>query len=287
MNFDNLYNLYNYCQFKDLEGIYCDACRKWIVYNELTPNKEFYIVSDKLIACPDCVAVRNGNYPYLSDFSQIRAGFVKKCKSKKDILDMFRTPFNNKFMREDVQGRIVLGYEISTMKDRLGDLLVVKNKFKHLPRLLIETKYRLETVGLYRQLRLITNINSHLVTTLKTINKFQHERPVMKFIVTSKFGTEDQKKKLYNKYIEQDLILKECVDFNAFYENDFGLYYIMGLEEQVFNDSILDSVDNKNEIKFLLIVYDESLDWSERAQASLKLRWYNIKRFNVQKLGYY
>ena len=125
MNFDNLYNLYNYYQFKDLEGIYCDACRKWIVYNELTPNKEFYIVSDKLIACPDCVTVRNGNYPYLSDFSQIRVGFIKKCEYKKDILDMFRTPFNNKFMREDVHGCTILGSEISTMKDDFGEMLIV------------------------------------------------------------------------------------------------------------------------------------------------------------------
>ena len=62
----------------------------------------------------------------------------------------------------------------------------------------------------------------------------------------------------------------------------------MGLEEQVFNDSILDLVDDdKNKIKFLIIVYDESLDWSERAQALLKLKWYKINKFNIHKLGYY
>lgn len=286
MNFDSLFDFQAYCQFKDLEGVYCDSCRRWLVYGEESVDKSFYIVSDKLIACPECVKVRNGHYPYLSDFSMFRKAFLK-CKDKKkkqEILSFFRSTGEERFLKKDILIAKYAGCETERLLSRYGDMFVFRNKFKCIPIAVLNHNYKNEIVGHTIYFNPYEYISHLLIEALRRITSIQHHRPLMKYVVIRAFGTLIEKMKLYNYYKQSDSVLIG-LDYETFYD-DFGLCYIKAIEDSAFNDPILDLVKKEN-MTMMLHIYDQTLHWSERLQHYYKRWFYKPKRFNVHKLGYY
>lgn len=290
MNFDSLHDFQSYCNYKDLEGIYCESCKKWLIYKETTENKQFYIISDKLEPCEECIKVRNGHYPYLSNFRM----FKKACNKRKDktlkqeILNLFRTNGQERFIKKHILSHRILGSWLDSDsccdKYEHKEITIIKNKFKDIPPIILEYNFKDEFVGEVVALACVSNINRGLIDALQQIAKIQHERPVMKFVVTKQFGTTEQKQILFNHYKRSDDLL-ENVSYESFWD-EFGLHYIMGIEDSIFNNKLLDLIANYN-IPMMLRLYDYNIHWSERAQHYYDRRYYRPKRFNVHKLGYY
>lgn len=312
MDFDNLYNYYLYCQYKDYEGIYCDACRRQIIFNEISKYEPIRETKTKFVACPDCIKERNGNgsgvdsgsgcYPYLSDFSIFDKGFneIKNYGTKMDIMRLFgRSDINpvlaamtrsfkgfkeERFIKRYIDERDILGCALSKYKYEFGDLVFKKNKFKHIPNAIIASKYKNVIVGKLVRVKLLSGINHKLIRVIQRIVQFQHEKPVMKYIVTKQFGSIEQKIKLYNHYKQSGKFFGN-VSFENFWD-DYGLYYLMSVEDSIFSDPIIDSIEDQSEF-VLLHLYDYSLHWSERAQRFFEWKFYGPKKYNFHKLGYF
>lgn len=286
MNFDSLYNFQSYCNYKDLEGVYCESCKKWLVYGEKTEGKKFYIVSSKLKPCSDCVKVRNGHYPYLSNFRMFKKAFNKSTNKalKQEILNLFRTNGQERFIKKYISTQSIWGCEIDYCDKKIQHMIVKKNKFKYIPDVILEHDFEKTTIGNVYTLGDYSDINRELIEAIQQITKIQHERPVMKYIITKQFGTTEQKLKIYNHY-KQFSNLLEDVSYETFWD-EFGLHYIMGIEDSIYNNTVIDIIENQD-MFMMLHLYDFEIHWSERAQHYFKRRFYKPKRFNVHNLGYY
>lgn len=276
--FKHIDSYYVWSYYKDLDGIYCEKCKRWLLAEytdgviDFEPfDQDFYIVSDKLEPCPECVAVRNGDYEYLSNFTIVKKEFDKrKGSAKRELRDYLRVPFLKKFAEDEKINKIVIDWK--KVYDGPGILyddsktFIVRKKYRNKDLFSIKLDKN-EIIGF-----IISRFQGGCLSR-KTINKIVkrsqifRDKPVLKYVVIKEFGNDKDKRKLYNHYMKNCKIFQilDYITIEDFFD-DIGFELVKGFYESKLNNSLFTEFYDQKELGMLTAIYDTTGDIYQRLQ---------------------
>lgn len=230
--FSNVSEYIDYCFYKDLDGMYCEKCKNWLAYG-IEDKSEWYIISDDLIACPECVKARNGKYRWLSDFSLIRYKWLQDPEYTCDnFIRAIRTPF----LKKIYTGYNSIRLKTLTRKYILDQPDFYKMPFKHE---ILSNKVKKDIKKIYKgpddEIVAYHVCVDWLYYTPEIYQLFKDRFEYnlwYKFIFIKEFGTLKDKNKFYKRLMKEHNVFKilKHYTFDDFY--DYG-YYILEQEHFV------------------------------------------------------
>ena len=256
-----LFNKYSY--YKDLDGMYCERCKQWLTYGE-EDGSDYYIISDDLIACPDCVKARNGKYRWLSDFSLIRSKWLQDSDvTCREFIRAIKTPFLKKVYTsyKARHRQITRGKLLDYFKDDplVTDTIVLRNKFKRNPNSIYRGDLN-EVVG-YIVSKSCIPFTPELLKEIQNRKKYNLWH---KFVVIQAFGTQDEKNKFFNWCMNNNDVFKilDFYTYDDFYE--YGYYLLEAQHEQNQYTGLLNC--HKTLFREIELIYCEDGDPHELSQ---------------------
>lgn len=251
---EHIHDFYVWCYYKDLDGIYCEDCKRWLVekytgvkLDDKMFKRDFYIVSNDLEPCPKCVKVRNGKYEYLSNFNIIRPHF-KRTFAGKEFLEHVRTPFLKKFGRE--RGHEIKKYTWREVRKSpllvLGEGdwgLIFRKKYRN--KKLFGMKIDFDEIIGYS---IWNNLSRRKLKLYQAREQIFQDKPMLRYIVVKEFGNEQDKLNLFEKYKNKYNIFEILSGFTVdeFYD-EIGFEMLNEHFESIVKHPIIEDEWNKPE----------------------------------------